>query len=154
MIKMKANIVCYDLELDLNKLHHLSTTRGGVETSRGKHSGVNHLEEPQPDPVEEEPLEDEPLEEEEPLEDEEPFEEEEPSEGEESSEKGRIHERGGSQRTGGTLVSSRTGRKCIEMCITRREPPIVTEISSDEEEEEDWVINHDMYGYGDEFTKS
>ena len=31
MIKTKAERVCYDLELDLNKLYHLSESRRGVE---------------------------------------------------------------------------------------------------------------------------
>ena len=55
MIKTKANRVCYDLELDLNKLHYLSTTRARVEEPRGEPSGVNYIEKPLPKPVEENP---------------------------------------------------------------------------------------------------
>ena len=36
----------------------------------------------------------------------------------------------------------------------KREPPIVTEISSrDEWEKEDWRFNYDMYWYGDKFSR-
>ena len=79
MIKTKADRVCYDLELDLNKLHHLFTTRARVEEPRGEPSGVNYIEEPWPKPVEGEPLEEgESSKEEESLEEEEPLEEKEP----------------------------------------------------------------------------
>ena len=33
------------------------------------------------------------------------------------------------------------------------EPLIVLEVSSGVEEEEDWVFDHDTYGYGNEFSK-
>ena len=35
MIKTKAEMVCYDLELDLNKLYHLSEPKRGVELTNG-----------------------------------------------------------------------------------------------------------------------
>ena len=54
MIKRKAERVCYDLELDLNKLYHLSESRRGVELTQGEPSEVNHREEPL---EEEEPME-------------------------------------------------------------------------------------------------
>ena len=44
MIKTKADRVCYDLELDLKKLYHLSESRWGVELTRGVPSEVNHRE--------------------------------------------------------------------------------------------------------------
>ena len=35
MVKTKAERVCYDLELDLNRLYHLSEARRGVELTQG-----------------------------------------------------------------------------------------------------------------------
>ena len=78
IIKTKADRVCYDLELDLNKLYHLSESRRRMEPTWG---GVNHQEEPleEEESIEEEEL----MEREEPEEEEEPTEEKEPSEEEE-----------------------------------------------------------------------
>ena len=44
MVKTKVDRVCYDLDLDLNKLHHLSESRKKVEPTRGEPSGVRHKE--------------------------------------------------------------------------------------------------------------
>ena len=54
MIKTKADRVCYHLELDLNRLYHLSESTRGVELTRGEPSEINHREEPVD---EEEPME-------------------------------------------------------------------------------------------------
>ena len=42
MIKTKSERVCYDLELDLNKLYQLSESRRGVELTQGERGEVNH----------------------------------------------------------------------------------------------------------------
>ena len=54
MVKTKAERVCYDLELDLNRLYHLFETRKGVGLTQGEPSRDNHREEPL---KEEEPIE-------------------------------------------------------------------------------------------------
>ena len=46
MIETKAERVCYDLELDLNKLYQLSKSKRGVELTQGEPGEVNHREEP------------------------------------------------------------------------------------------------------------
>ena len=46
MVKTKAEKVCYDLELYLNRLYHLSEARRGVELTQGEPSEDNHREEP------------------------------------------------------------------------------------------------------------
>ena len=72
MVKTKADRVCYDLDLDLNKLHHLSESRKKVEPTRGEPGGVRHKEGPlegeEFDKEEEDPEEEEVMKEEEPYE--------------------------------------------------------------------------------------
>ena len=54
MVRTKARRVCYDLELDINRLHHLSETRKGKGLTQGDPSRDNHREQPL---EEEEPME-------------------------------------------------------------------------------------------------
>ena len=79
MVKIKADRLCYDLDLDLNKLHHLAEFRKRVELTRGESSGVRHQEGPlggdESDKEEEDSKEEEVMEEEEPYEEVEPIEE-------------------------------------------------------------------------------
>jgi hypothetical protein len=80
MIKTRDDRVCYDLDVDLDKLHHLSESRKRVESTQGEPSGVRYQEGPlegekSDGDEEEDPEEEEVMEEEEPYEEVEPMEE-------------------------------------------------------------------------------
>lgn len=155
MIETKADRVCSDTELNINRMYQLSASREREGPDQGEPSGVNQWEESQPEPMVEGPLEEgEPVEdreplEEEPLEEEEPIEEGKPNEHEEPEAAMEPMEE--SLPDPSLAEPEVQVESDIEMWEARREPPTYIEISSGHEEE-DWGFDYDMYGCGDEFV--
>ena len=155
MVKKKANRVCYDLNLDLNKLHHLSESRKRVELTRGEPSGVRHQEGPlegeEFDKEEEDPEEEEVMEEEEPYEEVEPVEEgelhiqDEPDVVMEPLEEQNLPDPPLAE----TEVQLESD---IEMWEPKQEPPTYIEISS-KYKIGNWGSHYDLYGYETGFDR-
>ena len=125
MVKTKAERVCYDLELDLNRLYHLSEARRGVELTQGEPSENNHREEP--------------LEEEGPMEGGELNLGYEPELAAKSMEERILPDLPRVE----PVIQSESD---IEMWEPLREAPTYIEISS-EDERRNWGSNYDLYDY-------
>ena len=125
MVKTKAERVCYNLELDLNRLYHLSEARKGVELTQGEACEDNHREEP--------------------------LEEEGPMEGGELNlgYEPELAAKSMEERILPNLPRVEPeiqSKSDIEMWEPLREPPTYIEISS-EDERRNWGSHYDLYGY-------
>ncbi|CAO2822599.1 unnamed protein product [Amaranthus hypochondriacus] len=156
MIKTKADRLCYDLELDLNKLHHLSESRKRVGSTQGEPSGVNYQEGPlegeeSDGDEEEDPEEEEEMEEEEPYEEVEPMEEGELHIKEESDTN--MEQLGDVYLSEPPLAEPKVQAGSVfEMWEPKWESPSPIENSS-EGEREDWGSYYDLYGFRVEFGR-
>ena len=106
MVREKANRICYDLDLDLNRLHRLSESRKSVAPERKGESPVSGGTNVTTEPLRERVLPDSPQ-----------------------------------------VETEAQAESDIEMWEPSREPPTYIEISSDDDERENWGSHYDLYGF-------